>query len=48
MQKIYSIVYSLDDKYVLSGSDDINIRVWKAGSNEPIKILNKREEDSRN
>jgi len=48
MQKIYSVMYSMDDKYVLSGSDDTNIRVWKAVSNEPIKILNKREEDARN
>ena len=48
MQKVYSVMYSMDDKYVLSGSDDTNIRVWKAVANDPIKILNKREEDSRN
>ena len=48
MQKVYSVLYSMDDKYVLSGSDDTNIRVWKAMANEPIKILNKREEDARN
>jgi WD repeat and SOF domain-containing protein 1 len=48
MQKVYSVMYSMDDKYVLSGSDDTNIRVWKAVANEPIKLLNKREEDARN
>ena len=48
MQKVYSVMYSMDDKYVLSGSDDTNIRVWKAVANDAIKILNKREEDSRN
>ena len=48
MQKVYSVMYSMDDKYVLSGSDDTNIRVWKAVANDSIKILNKREEDSRN
>ena len=48
MQKVYSVMYSMDDKYVLSGSDDTNIRVLKAVDNDAIKILNKREEDSRN
>ena len=48
MQKVYSVLYTMDDKYVLSGSDDTNIRVWKAVANDPIKILNKREEDARN
>ena len=48
MQKVYSVMYSMDDKYVLSGSDDTNLRVWKAVANEPIKLLNKREEDARN
>ena len=48
MQKVYSVMYSMDDKYVLSGSDDTNIRVWKAVANDAIKILNKREEDYRN
>ena len=32
----------------MSGSDDTNIRLWKSISNEPIKLLNKREEDARN
>ena len=48
MQKVYSVMYSMDDKYVLSGSDDTNIRVWKAVANDSIKILNKREEDAKN
>jgi WD repeat and SOF domain-containing protein 1 len=48
MQKVYSVMYSMDDKYVLSGSDDTNIRIWKAVANDSIKILNKREEDARN
>lgn len=48
MQKVYSVMYTMDDKYVLSGSDDTNIRVWKAVANESIKILNRREQDSRN
>ena len=47
MQKVYSVLYTMDDKYVLSGSDDTNIRVWKSVANDPIKLLNKRESDSR-
>lgn len=30
MQRIYSVKFSGDAKYVLSGSDDTNIRLWKA------------------
>jgi WD repeat and SOF domain-containing protein 1 len=47
MQKVYSVLYTMDDRYVLSGSDDTNIRVWKSVANESIKILNKREVDAR-
>ncbi|MCQ2817263.1 MAG: hypothetical protein MJ252_08365 [archaeon] len=47
MQKVYSVLFSLDSKYVLSGSDDTNIRIWKAIANEPIKLMDKREKDSR-
>eukprot|EP00607_Mallomonas_marina_P010218 CAMPEP_0182421404 /NCGR_PEP_ID=MMETSP1167-20130531/6782_1 /TAXON_ID=2988 /ORGANISM="Mallomonas Sp, Strain CCMP3275" /LENGTH=329 /DNA_ID=CAMNT_0024598511 /DNA_START=86 /DNA_END=1072 /DNA_ORIENTATION=+ len=28
MQKVFSVCYSSDAKYVLSGSDDTNIRIW--------------------
>ena len=37
----------MDDKYVISGSDDNNIRIWKKIANESIKILNKREIENR-
>jgi len=39
--RIYSVVFSMDDKYVLSGSDDTNIRLWKSVSNDPVKIVKK-------
>ena len=47
MQKVYSVLFTMDDKYVISGSDDNNIRVWKSVANESIKILNKREIENR-
>ena len=29
----------MDDRYVVSGSDDTNIRFWKSNSNDPIKLV---------
>ena len=29
----------MDEKYVVSGSDDTNIRFWKAVANDPIKLV---------
>ncbi len=29
----------MDDRYVISGSDDTNIRFWKAYANDPIKLV---------
>ena len=30
MQKIFAVLWSMDAKYVFSGSDETNIRAWKA------------------
>jgi WD repeat and SOF domain-containing protein 1 len=38
--RVYSVLYTMDDRYVLSGSDDTNIRFWKASANDPIKLVN--------
>ncbi len=32
-------MYSMDDRYVMSGSDDTNIRYWKANANDAIKLV---------
>lgn len=32
MQKAFSVAYTADAQFVVSGSDDCNIRVWKAKS----------------
>lgn len=39
MQRIFSVKFTSDASYVLSGSDDTNIRVWKAQSNKPLGIV---------
>lgn len=36
MQQVLSVLYSMDSKYVLSGSDEMNIRLWKAHASEKL------------
>jgi DDB1- and CUL4-associated factor 13 len=43
IHRVYSVLFSLDDRHVISGSDDTNIRVWKSEASIPDKILNSRE-----
>lgn len=43
MQRVFSVLYSNDAKYVVSGSDDTNIRIWKARASKPLKALLPRE-----
>ena len=39
MQRVVCVRWSLDDKYILSGSDEMNIRVWKAHASEKIGVV---------
>jgi WD repeat and SOF domain-containing protein 1 len=42
MQHVMSVVWSLDNKFILSGSDEFNLRLWKAYASEklgPVRIL---------
>lgn len=34
MQRVFSVAYTMDEKYVLSGSDDGNVRLWRAKASE--------------
>ncbi|CAL1710016.1 unnamed protein product [Somion occarium] len=43
MQRVTSTLFTSDAKYVLSGSDDGNIRIWKARAHEKLGILDSRE-----
>ncbi|OLL24693.1 Protein sof1 [Neolecta irregularis DAH-3] len=43
MQRVFSVLYSMDNSYVLSGSDDGNIRVWRSQASKRTKILSLRE-----
>lgn len=39
MQRVTSIAWSLDNKYILNGSDEMNIRVWKARAAEKLGVV---------
>ena len=39
MQIVQSVKWSLDNKYILSGSAEMNIRVWKAKASEKLGVV---------
>jgi len=43
MQRVYCVEWSADNQYVLSGSDETNIRLWKARASEQIGTLAPRQ-----
>ncbi|KAL4251025.1 DDB1- and CUL4-associated factor 13 [Abortiporus biennis] len=43
MQRVSSTLYSADARFVLSGSDDGNVRIWKAKAHEKLGIIDTRE-----
>lgn len=36
MQRVTCVGWSLDNKYIFSGSDEMNIRLWKARASEKL------------
>lgn len=46
MQRVFCVGYTSDHKYILSGSDDSNVRLWKARASEKVGQLSVREETS--
>ncbi|KAG7257387.1 LOW QUALITY PROTEIN: hypothetical protein CRUP_031415, partial [Coryphaenoides rupestris] len=43
MQHVVCVKWSADNKYVMSGSDEMNIRLWKANAAEKLGVLSHRE-----
>jgi DDB1- and CUL4-associated factor 13 len=43
MQRVLSTAFTADARFVLSGSDDCNVRVWKANASEKLGIVTARE-----
>jgi len=44
MQRVFSVKYTRDSAYLLSGSDDSNLRLWKTVASKPLRKLTQREE----
>lgn len=42
MQRLTSVLWSLDSKFVLSASDEMNIRIWKANASEKLGTVRQR------
>ncbi|KAF3336702.1 DDB1- and CUL4-associated factor 13 isoform X1 [Carex littledalei] len=43
MQRVFSVRYSCDASYVISGSDDTNLRIWKSKASEQLGVILPRE-----
>lgn len=39
MQHVICVKWSSDNKYVMSGSDEMNIRLWKANAAEKLGVV---------
>eukprot|EP01036_Dinobryon_divergens_P023440 gene23440-31786_t len=44
MQRVFCVAFSSDADYILSGSDDTNIRLWKAKAAAPLGLQTARQE----
>ncbi|KAF8234954.1 WD40 repeat-like protein [Tricholoma matsutake] len=43
MQRVTSSIFSADARFVLTGSDDGNVRIWKAKASDKLGIITARE-----
>ncbi|KAI6026027.1 WD40 repeat-like protein [Pisolithus marmoratus] len=43
MQRVLSTIFTADARFVVSGSDDGNVRIWKAKAHEKLGIITARE-----
>lgn len=39
MQRLTCVKWTFDNKYILSGSDEMNIRMWKARASEKLGVV---------
>eukprot|EP00980_Cylindrotheca_fusiformis_P023526 scaffold10571_cov154-Cylindrotheca_fusiformis.AAC.4 len=44
MQRVFSVNFTMDNTFIVSGSDDTNLRLWKARASEKLGQLTTREE----
>lgn len=43
MQRVLAVLYSSDSRFIMSGSDEMNIRMWKVNASEKLGPLRPRE-----
>ena len=43
MQRLTGVAWSLDNKYLVSASDEMNLRVWKARASEKLGMMRDRQ-----
>jgi len=48
MQKVFTVNYTMDNKFIVSGSDDSNLRLWKVNASEKLGQLTTREQAATN
>ncbi|KAG9119232.1 rRNA-processing protein sof1 [Ceratobasidium sp. 392] len=47
MQRVFATAYTQDARFVMSGSDDGNVRLWKARASEKLGVVDGRERASK-
>lgn len=45
MQHVFQVKYSMDSKYIISGSDDANVRLWRAKAWERSNVKTTKEKN---
>jgi WD repeat and SOF domain-containing protein 1 len=48
MQRVFSVKYTLDAAFILSGSDDTNVRMWRARASERLGTKTALEQNAAN
>ena len=48
MQRLTCVAWSGDNRYIMSGSDEMNVRLWKARASEKLGILKDRQRQALN
>lgn len=48
MQRVFAVAYTTDARYILSGSDDANLRLWRANALERLNVKSARERSKLN
>lgn len=48
MQHVFAVRFTTDSKFILSGSDDGNVRLWRRNASERVAIMNSRQISKKN